>query len=294
MQIRNFTEANLEIKKLVNQVKDQIGINASYQYLGINDPVANLLDIEVLEKQLPRGVYGYYIPPTSQHNKHSILINLNCSNQERLNFTFFHEITHCLIKGDDDLYSFFDNSATANATLENLIEKYADFGAAEFLVPSDFVKELISEEGFSMKLFPRIYQHFQASKPAIVFQLAQCAPHKCFIVICKEDLIPTTVENQTGFFGELGSYEKCLFLEYTAASPTNRYSLARNTRIPKGHLIEKVFLSEDDRRGNDVIPFRSKVSWEVDCDAVFYKGKVYAAFNLTEPKTVNRLQLSLL
>lgn len=294
MQIRNFTEANLEIKKLVNQVKDQIGINTSYQYLGMDDPVAKLLGIEVIEKKLPQGVYGYYIPPTSQRNKHSILLNLNCSNQERLNFTYFHEITHFLIKGDDDLYSFFDNSATANETLKNLVEKYADFGAAEFLVPSGYVKDLIAEEGFSMKLLPRIDQIFHASKPAIVFQMAQCAPHKCFIVICKEDLLPTAVENQTGFFGDLGCHERCLFLEYTSASPTNKYLLARNTRIPKGHLIEKVFISEHDGRGNDVIPFVRQKEWKVDCDAVFYKGKVFAVFNLTEPKTVNRLQLSLL
>ncbi len=291
MTIKTLREAENKLISLIQMVKNNADRNLIYKYQGTNDLIAKQLHIEIVEQTLT-GEYAFYLSTSPVTGKPTITIDPNGSDQERLNFTYFHEVTHHIIRSDDELYGFIDEIAVQNEGLVNLREQLANIGAAEFLLPGIHVKESIDKDGFSIDLLRELDQKYPISKPAITIQLARYASHKCFVIICEFGLIPAKDMGQETLIGDKKqSNNACLHVRYSASSPSNKYSIATFVPIPKLHLLSDIYENQlSIKKGKDLIPFRSGREWSAFCEGIFYKGKVYAVFNVESPRPSVSLQ----
>lgn len=284
MPIKTESDAKQRVRELVWQIKKELNIQHPPQYCGVNDPIASHLGIKVREQNLSPDD-GLYLPGTPPR----IALDPAVSEQERLNFTYFHEISHHLIREDDELYGFLDDCSPQE--LSPTLEKYCNIGAAEFLVPMLDLRQIISSQDFSIQLIPELDQQFPASKPAIAIQLAECAAHECIVLICEFGLLPELNPGQTGL-GLRAAPQPCLFVRYSSSSPSCKYTSGRFVPIRRNHLLANAFDEKSAIKGFDSIPFRSKTNWSVACEALYYRGKVYAVFNITSPQSPAQLRLN--
>src|SRR6185295_12498409 len=111
---------------------------------GPDNPVAAYLGLTVRELELPLDE-GQYLPDFGL-----IVVDPRVSDPDRLNFTFYHEVSHHLIRQDDELYSFLDQYAPGDKAFKTTLEAFCNIGAAEFLIPSQDVRNIIATEGFSV------------------------------------------------------------------------------------------------------------------------------------------------
>lgn len=275
MSIVTEREAQERLRSLVRECKTRLGVKTVPPYEGPNHPLAQLLSIEIRERRgVPHG--GIYITSEPPY----IAIDPYVSSPERLNFTFFHEVTHHLIRIDGELYGFLDDHAPTG--FDRVREDYCNLGAAEFLIPHADVRATFQARGFSMALLQDFDTSYPASKPAIAIQMAQCAPHQCIIVVCEPGWVTRKDQNQPLIDVE-AIPQQTLLVSYSSRSPSYAYPCARGTPIPKHHLISNAYAERTSLRGKADIPFRSGKQWPVDCEAFYYRGKVYAAFNITSP-----------
>jgi len=291
MQIRNFREAEQKLFDIIQDIKRNLSIHSPYKYSGINDPLGILLDIKIKEQKL-YGEYGWYLNESPDTGKPTVVLDTTSSDEERLNFTFFHEIVHHLIRSDNEIYAFIDKVATQNDDLKNIKERLANIGAAEFLLPGKDIKDAINKNSFSIKLILELDKKYPASKPAIAIQLARQAIHKCFVIVCEYGPIPNKDTKQPELIKqERVSETNYLHIRYAASSPTNNYSIGSYAIIPKSHILNDIYKNKLPlAKGKDIIPFRSGTDWSVPCEGIFYKGKVYAVFNIESPPPPASLQ----
>lgn len=291
MLIRNFRDAEQKLFDIIQDIKQSPSIRPPYKYRGINDPLGILLDVKIKEQKL-YGEYGWYLNTSPDTDKPTIVLDTTSSDEERLNFTFFHEIVHHLIRSDNDIYAFIDEIATKNDDLKSIKERLANIGAAEFLLPGTDVKDVINKNSFSVKLILELDKKYPASKPAIAIQLARQAIHKCFVIVCEYGPIPIKNPNQPELIRQEPVAEtNYLYIRYAASSPTNKYSIGSYAIIPKNHILNDIYKNRlPFAKGKDTIPFRSRTDWSIPCEGVFYKGKVYAVFNIESPPPPTSLQ----
>lgn len=273
MQLQTDKSVRQRVQDLVEEVREKVG--RSLYYRGVRDPVADFLGIQVVEKPMPLAE-GQYIPSSPPQ----IVIDPTIRDPDRRNFTFFHEVTHHLIAQDDDLTEFLNEYAYHD--YEGVLERLCNIGAAEFLIPAAHVRAAIEREGFAMRLLESLDHVYKASKPALAIQLATCAPHPCVVVVCEHGL-PHHARGQNLLFQSGPTRQPYLFVQYAACSPSFAYSCGRFVAIPSNHLIASAYQERRSLKGRASIPFMSGTEWWVDCDAHFYLGKVYAAFNVTSP-----------
>lgn len=265
------------MRKLVQQVKINMRLQSPPFYQGVNDPIAAHLGLTVQEHELPLDE-GQYI---ADHRL--IIIDPRVTDPGRRNFTFFHEICHALVRQDDILYSFIHQYASRDEDFDAILEYYCNIGAAEFLIPAKDVCDAITKQGFTIRLIEQLDTNYPASKPAIATQLAHCATHKCFVVVCAYGDLqyhkePMLFDNQQ-VIGQLRMY-----ILYSANSPqTFKYKISRFGYIPQDHLISQAYSQQSYIRAKDCVPFRNNRTWITDCEAFFYKGRVYAAFHASPP-----------
>jgi Zn-dependent peptidase ImmA (M78 family) len=293
MAIITFADAENRLIKTIQKIK----LSASYPstYKGVDDPLGELLGFKIKEQTL-NSEYGLYIGNPTNDGVPIVAIDPKGSDVERLNFTYFHEVSHHLIRSDDELYSFFDELAAQNEDLYSLKERFANIGAAEFLLPSSEVREFISKRSFSISLIKELDQSYPASKPAIAIQLARYASHKCIVVICHFGVLPGKLGGQTNL-PTLDNTEanNTFYVQYSASSPSNKYSIAKYAHVPRNHFLWGVYEQKlDITKGQALIPFRKQMEWKTDCEGMYYKGKVYAVFNIEKPPPSSDLQPRLL
>jgi len=295
MRILTLRQAKDQLIKSINLLKKENALDFSKGYLGINDPLAELLGITIVEKKLDYD-FGAYIPVNENLNKKPlVLLDLSSQDRDRLNFSYYHEISHHLIRIDNDLYSFLNELAYKDDEFERLVDQFANIGAAEFLLPFSEVDQVCSHQGFSIQLIPQLEKKFPASKIAIAIQLSQVASHKCFVVVCKRGKIPADELNQIQLFQKHVLDPEKLFIEYYSSSPSlDQYKIGKNSIISKEHLLYQAFQNKEYIKGRDYIPFKNgNKNWIVECEALFYKYKVYGVFNIDPPKPKSSQQPSL-
>ena len=290
MEISTESQARQRLIERIRLVKAELIIQGSLRYQGIDDPIASYLGIHVGEARLPfsEGNYLPANPPALPYP--TIIIDPRKGDTERINFTFFHEVSHHLIREDDDLYSFL-NEYTLNENFQTALESFCNLGASEFLVPSQEVRNLIEQQGFRITLVEEMDHKYLASNPAIAIQLAQCASHPCFVLVCDYGVVPDKIDSQASLLETWQPTAPQLYVLYATRSPSiTKYSIARFTKIPQGHLLAHCYQNQIAVRGIAQIPFRSQTVWECDCEAFYYKGKIYAAFHIQPPPPSLSLQ----
>jgi len=79
---------------------------------------------------------------------------------------------------------------------------------------------------------------------------------------------------------------------YTAASPAAKYSIRRGQIMSVDHPVYAAW----DQEGEVVscqaqIPFASGKGWDVDFDALYFRSKLFAFFNVSHPVSNDQMQL---
>ena len=240
--------------------------------------------IQICRGKLPVDKDGAYI-----ENEATIIINDQITSDERYKFTVFHELSHHLIRKDNDLYSYLNDAYLATSDFENMIELMCNIGAAEFLLPRDTVRGLIEAEGFSLNLVLRLCQSDAVSGPVALIQLIQCAPNHCYGVVCEYGIPPISAGAIQETFIDLHP-EYALYILYAIWSPSAKYKIARFTPIPNNHLLMQAFTDNVTVKGTDKIPFHSGTDWQVPAEALRFRGKVYGIFNATPPPDLRQLR----
>lgn len=294
MGVNSFRDVRQRLIDKIQTLKSECnGVNPP-RYEGVDDPFARYLNIGIEEKKLDFDFGGYIPANPPARPKPIIWIDPDAADIEHQNFTYFHEVTHHIIREDNEIYSFLNQIADRNEDLSALEDRFANIGAAEFIIPSNLISGVLSERGFSISLISELDKQFPASKPAIAIQLAQCSSHKCFIVVCSYGIRPVSHLPQEALLPNLPNQPPQLFVQFSTKSPSQeKYSIAKFTAIPPDHLLYKVFETRTASKGRERIPFRSGTEWLVDCEAIYFRGRVYASFNITQPPPSASLQPSL-
>jgi hypothetical protein len=262
---------------IVQRVREQVPQDVT------NFNIEKHFGLQVCRGKLPVDKDGAYIEKEA-----IIIINDQITSDERYNFTVFHELSHHLIRKDEDLYSYIHDAYLAPNDFENMIELICNVGAAEFLLPRDTVRGLIESEGVSLNLVPRLCQSDTVSGPVALIQLIQCAPNQCYGVVCEYGVSPISAGAiQETFFNS--HPENTLYILYAMWSPSAKYKIARFTSIPKNHLLMQAFTDNAMVKGYDRIPFRSGTDWQVQAETLRFRGKVYGIFNATPPPDLRQL-----
>jgi len=219
-----------------------------------------------------------------------IITDPSIRSEERRVFTFYHEITHHLIRRNDELLSVIHDQCRTDEDYHRVNEWLCNTGAAEFLMPREMVLERIRRTGFSSLLISGLYVTTRASRTAICVQLALCAIHRCIAMVCR--VFPQV--GDSGLFGQLASVTT-LRVDTAVSSESMRYSVAHGTAISKDHLLWHSYRANDGRlcSGRASIPFRSGSIWSVDCEALRVGEQLFAIFNVDSPPRFNPDQMSL-
>jgi len=210
--------------------------------------------------------------------EHTILLNPRGHSRERLHFTFYHELMHHQIEHDEVLLSLFADAVPPAD--ETTMERLCDVGAAELLMPWDEVQALVQAQGLSPRLIPQLCQRYWASSIAVAFQMLDTAPQACYLVIAA----PAGGGRAPRRLGRgdppYPVTPPPLTMRYTATSPAARYSIKRGQAVPADHPIATAWVHAGTVvRAPARLPFASGRGWEVACEALAFRRKVFAFFH---------------
>jgi Zn-dependent peptidase ImmA (M78 family) len=277
--LRSERQLREQVIQIVQRASKQLPRQASFA------DIEHTFGIQICDDKLPLDKDGAYIARDPR-----IIINSRVSSDERRQFTVYHELSHHLIREDDELYSYLHDAYVDTNDFERAIELVCNIGAAEFILPRDKVRELIGDQGFSLDLVTKICQQELVSGPAVLIQLVQNAPNQCYGVVCDYGIPPFSLNvNQKNFIPN--QQTTTLYILYAIWSPAIKYSIARFTLIPKDHLLMQASLEESLIKGKDKIPFRSGTDWQVPAEVMCFRGKVYGLFNVSPPPDPQQLRL---
>jgi len=209
----------------------------------------------------------------------TIILSTFGTSEERCNFTFYHELTHHLIRQDDALLSDIHEIGDDP---DRLIEKLCNAGAAELLVPTEEVLSHIDSYGFSAAAIPILCERFFASGIVVAIQMVTTASHECYLVIATPVEQPVSQE-QLRLDDFSSDNQHVLQIQYSVRSPSAKYFVARGTVIPHDHMIAETHKHQCELKGKAGIPFRTGVKMSVDCNSIYFRGSVYAFFNAEPP-----------
>lgn len=294
MKISTPSQARGRIKEIVRNAIAEAGVSGPLRYTGPEDALAKSLGICITEsvEMDDEGRYIPIAPPLS--TRPNIIVNPTSGDIERLSFTYFHELTHHLIREDEELFSFLNEYATSATEFEHVVEHYCNIGAAEFIVPSEAVSDCIRSNGFGVGLIEALDRRYVASKPAIAIQLAHCAQHACFVVVCETGNPNRRVTRTDPIWTLTADGKQSLYVSLASKSYSpriERYTISKYARIPTNHVISASYQGKCKVKGTARLPFQGETVWEVDCEAMYLKSKVYAVFNVAQPISPDQLPL---
>jgi Zn-dependent peptidase ImmA (M78 family) len=267
----------LEIQEAGLQVTDFSGVVQKY-------------GIQLEWADLPIGEYGLY-----SKDERKITLSIRVTNPESGNFNFCHEFMHDCIEHYDDLLSLFADAHIRPGSDYEVMERLCNAGGAELLMPSEDVRQMMLGQGFSTSLIHDLCERFEASSIAVAFQMVNCASHDCYLVIAEPQIVSTSVSTTATLMPMIqpdDTLREQLVIIYSGASSQAKYSIKRHQIIPVDHMLYQALRTDNSVRGDAKIPFASGNGWNVPCDALEFRGKVFAFFNVTQP--VSHLQMRLL
>jgi len=275
-ELKTLEDVESRLSSSIAEIRKQFLDISNYKYSNDN-PIAISLGLTISEQS---GIGDdSYISGTK------IVINRDITYLERRNFSLFHEISHYLISTDDEITSFLmEFHAGKEKEYQRYVESLCNLGAGEFLAPIDRIREQISGKKFSITLLKELDEIFPASKPAIIFQLARAASHKCTLVVIDRGLLSQVSGQQLDRFQDIPATRDQYYILYSATSKRNKYRPGRYTIIPKDHLLRNAFEDQSFLTGRDFIPYKSgNQNHKCDCEAMYYRGRVFGLFNLERP-----------
>ena len=177
--------------------------------------------------------------------------------RRREHFTVCHEFGHHLQRGDDELMGLYESLGAAGEAVE---EDVADTVAAELLMPSDRVREVIGAAGPCARDVASLYTETQASREACCVRAAQALRGPGYVVLADTD----------------GT------VRFAAVSKTV-YRVGRGAAQPDGHLLARAGRTGS-ARGTDRLAYASgTLSDWMHGDAVGEGGYVFGVFTSGTP-----------
>jgi hypothetical protein len=220
-----------------------------------------------------------------------IVLTRGAGRSGRDRFTFYHEITHSLLRRTDDLMSFLHDRYRRQDDFERIIERLVNVGAAEFVVPRLVVVEACRKHGMSVRLIAPLSDATGGSATAVCVQLALTAPHRCVAVVAGWKRQPAS--SQAWLLLADGPR---LLVDVAASSRAMRYVVARDTLIPSSHLLHAAATAAQGEviEGTDRIPFRTGATWLAECEAVRLGAQVFALLHVDSKPTWDARQIELI
>lgn len=255
------------------------------------DSIAHKYDFKFAWQEMSLDKDGHYAKGVR-----IITLNNSVTHLERRNFSFCHEFTHDRIDCDDELCEII-HEFTINMSdedMERLIERLCNIGAAELLIPSEDVRQVMLERGFSTTLISELCERFGASSIAVAFQMVNCASHDCYLVIAESRIVqPVSIHSQAPLLSikPTNVPQEHLAVIYSGASSAAKYSIKRNQALTTSHFLFGVLHTNEPMRGEAKLPFASGNGWNVPCEALHFRGKIFAFFNVSVP--ISSAQLTL-
>ena len=118
----SWNDMRIHVIKLVRQTVKEYALTAAPTF----DEIRTALKLEVKEEKLPPKIDGII-------EEETIIINSAIHNNERKEFTRFHEVMHYLINAEEDLISeLHELPSNENGEYDRQIEQLCNIGAAEF------------------------------------------------------------------------------------------------------------------------------------------------------------------
>lgn len=231
--------------------------------------------------QLRRGVMSDGTDGAWSESEGCILLNQMVDWPPRVQFTIFHEIVHFLLDDDGELIDFFTNALRKDKrAYESAIERCCHQGAAEFLIPREWVREAIAGAGLSVELVEQLAERSGASIVAAAIQLAACAPVDCYVLLCCFGPIPKAWPPRSG-----------LHIEYAAASSRVKYPIARFIVVPSDHLLTVAWRTRSYVNDRSYVPFRYRRGMPCNCEAKYFNGRIIGVLTLSPSTPKEQLAL---
>lgn len=239
-------------------------VKSEFPYWADPERLSSWLGVKVLFSKQNLPVQGATVNDV-------VVVDGSARSRGRQVFTFYHEILHQLIRRHEELYSVLHDRYDDEESFQAAVERLADIGAAEFMLPRQAILDASLQYGYTLELLPHFLGSIRVSPTAVCVQLALCAPHRCIGVVARP----------SG-----GIQSRHLITEVAVSSDAMRYRVARNVPIAPGHLLHRVMLADEGMitAGRTRIPFRTATTWEVDCEAVRIRGQVFALFHVDPPR----------
>src|SRR5512146_668541 len=137
MPITTEQHAMQRVRSLAGDLTKQLGWTHPLPYSQSRDQIGRLLDLRIEEGPLPPGHLGMYTPKDPPERCVVRVSPGNNQDPDRLNFSFYHEVFHHLIRRDDELYAFLSDHAARDRDLRSATDAFCNAGAAEMLLPTE-------------------------------------------------------------------------------------------------------------------------------------------------------------
>jgi len=138
----------------------------------------------------------------------------------------------------------------------------------------------VQTQGLSPRLIPVLCRRYQTSSIAVALQMLDTAPQACYLVIAAPVRGGRAPRRQRR--GDLPhpAPSPLLTMVYTAASPAARYAIKRGQVVPRDHPLATAWRHPGRVvRAQVPLPCASGRGWEVACEAVAFRRKVFAFFH---------------
>lgn len=269
---RSDQELELMVLDLVHRARQECGILEGHT----GEQACQAIGLRLARRRLPDLTDGLL-------HEDEVVISMALQHAPRVQYTIFHEIMHYLLERDGELYEYLtDVLADDPRTFDTVIERWCQLGAAEFLLPRQTVRSVITDMGFSVQVVEKVAELTGASVVASSIQVATCAPVDCYVVVCRYGPSPQWPHQPT------------LFVEQATRRLGSQFPIARGTTIPNDHLFRAAWDSGVPQSGKTVIPFRSGKSYPCShAEACRLGNQVIGVLYKGSPPRIGQLSLEI-
>jgi IrrE N-terminal-like domain len=149
----------------------------------------------------------------------------------RQRFTRIHELIEFLFSAQKNLFSIDEKKK----------EKLCDFGAANLLIPRNYVRTVLNEHGVSMDSASHIAKTCQASFTSSLLQVVSCLTSPSAVIFCRED---STLSGINSMRSLPNYYPRKIRVKWAIRSSKSHFPYIPNNHIiPEESCIHKTHIS---------------------------------------------------
>lgn len=192
--------------------------------------------------------------------EHKAIIINNTRDLNRQKFTLAHEIAHALLLDDDDLLSDIHEDFEGDS-LEEVIEKLCDWGAANILIEPETLQEVLDRHGISAQGVMDLSRKAHISLRSAMVAIAEQAQNPTLIVLFQP-----------------AAPQKPLVVNFTAQNAAFKYTLTPGQVLVQDHPVQVSFETRLPLEEDSYVPFASGKKMPAHLTTYPEKMRVLAVF----------------